>query len=226
VRAIDAAANVAAWQTWAASRIAGDTGPGVLPARLEWTQVPSLGPGEELLGDLDGRTVLELGCGAGDTTAYLASRGATAVGVDDAPAQIERARNRWGHIAGAVYVRAEAAVYLTRPGQSVDVIVSVFGALDFAAPDVLLPLIAARLRPGGRLAFSTIHPAQRAHLPLDRLRIDGGASVPVSRPLPAPAWWPTALAGCGLAIDLQLPVTALGDDAPRCLITTATKREP
>lgn len=224
MRAIDAAANVAAWQTWAASRVAGDTGPGVLPARLEWTQVPGLGPGADLLGDLEGQTVLELGCGAGDTTAYLASHGAHAVGVDGAPAQITRARNRWGHIAGAVYVRAEATVYLTRPGPLVDAVISVFGALDFASPAELLPLIAGRLRPGGRLAFSTIHPAQRAHLRLDRLPLDGGASCPVSRPLPNPGWWPAALADCGLDVDLHLPVTAPSDHDPKCLIITAAKK--
>jgi SAM-dependent methyltransferase len=114
-------------------------------------------------------------------------------------------------------------VYLTRPGPPVDVILSVFGALDFAPPELLVPLIADRLRPGGRLALSTIHPAQRLRLPLDRLRLDDGASVPIRRPLPSPAWWATALAGCGLDVDLQLPVTVPCDDVPRCLIVTATR---
>lgn len=220
---LDAAANIAAWQTWAASRLATGTAPGVLPARLEWTQVPGLGPGVELLGDLDGRTVLELGCGAGDTTAYLASLGAHAIGLDGAPAQIERARARWGHIVGATYVRAEATVYLTRPGPPVDVILSVFGALDFTSPELLVPLIAGRLRPGGLLALSTIHPAQRIYRPLDRLHLGDGASLPIRRPLPSPTWWVTVLAGCGLTMDLQRAITALGDDIPRCLIVTATK---
>jgi SAM-dependent methyltransferase len=220
---VDAVANVGAWQTWAASRAVGGTAPGSLPSRLEWTQVLGLGPGAELLGGIEGRAVLELGCGAGDTTAYLASRGARAIGLDAAPAQIERARARWGHVTGAVFVRAEATVYLTRPGPPVDVILSVFGALDWTPPEVLVPLIADRLRHGGRLALSTIHPAQRTRLPLDRLRLDDGASVPIRRPLPSPAWWATALVGCGLAVDVQLPVTAPGENAPCCLVIAATR---
>ena len=221
---IDAAANVAAWQTWAAVRLARGTAPGRLPGQLEWTQVPGLGPGAEILGDINGRSVLDLGCGAGDTTAYLASLGAHTVGLDAAPTQIERARARWGHVADATYVRAEAAVYLTRPGPPVDAVVSVFGALDFAPPDLLVPLIADRLRPGGRLALSTIHPAQRTRVPLDRLRLDDGTSVPIRRPLPSPTWWAEALADCGLDVDLQLPVTAPGDDVPSCLVVAATRR--
>ena len=218
----EAAANLAAWQRWGVHAAPQDTVPGVLPTRLELTQIPGLGPGDNLLGDVADRTVIELGCGAGDTTAYLAARGATVVGVDAAPAQIARARRRWGHIVGATFVLADAADYLSRPSAAVDIVLSVFGAADFAPPGRLLRGIADRLRPGGQLLISTVHPAQQTRLPLDRLRL-GAETMPIVRPLPDPAWWAVVCATAGLTRVQQIPVTAPGEDTPRCLIVSAIR---
>lgn len=59
----------------------------------------------ELLGDLAGRTVVDVGCGGGRAVAELAERGATAVGVDRDPEMIAVARERWPggefHVGGA-----------------------------------------------------------------------------------------------------------------------------
>ncbi|MEU7800069.1 methyltransferase domain-containing protein [Micromonospora arborensis] len=49
----------------------------------------------ELLGDLTGRTVVDVGCGSGRAVAELAERGAHAVGVDLDPEMIAVARERW-----------------------------------------------------------------------------------------------------------------------------------
>ncbi|WP_433510948.1 methyltransferase domain-containing protein [Nonomuraea sp. CA-143628] len=49
----------------------------------------------ELLGDLTGRTVVDVGCGGGRGVAELAERGARAVGVDLDPEMIAMARKRW-----------------------------------------------------------------------------------------------------------------------------------
>src|SRR5204862_3264235 len=43
----------------------------------------------------DGAPVVEVGCGPGHVTGYLAERGATATGVDLAPAMIDQARARY-----------------------------------------------------------------------------------------------------------------------------------
>jgi 2-polyprenyl-3-methyl-5-hydroxy-6-metoxy-1,4-benzoquinol methylase len=47
-----------------------------------------------LLGDLDGKTVLDLGCGAGENSVLLARLGATVTGIDISPKAIEVARER------------------------------------------------------------------------------------------------------------------------------------
>ncbi len=49
----------------------------------------------ELLGDLTGGTVVDVGCGGGRAVAEMAERGARAIGVDIDPEMIAVARQRW-----------------------------------------------------------------------------------------------------------------------------------
>lgn len=49
----------------------------------------------ELLGDLTGRTVVDVGCGGGRAVAELAERGVRAIGVDHDPDMIAAALRRW-----------------------------------------------------------------------------------------------------------------------------------
>lgn len=216
-------ANIAAWQQYAEAATTTDpVGPAAVPKRLEWTQFPGLGPGDEILGQLHDRTVLELGCGTGANAAYLAHRrGALVTAIDAAPAQIARAQARWTH-PHLSFGNHDAASILHERTWHVDSILSVFGALDFTEPGELLPLIARRLRPGGMLALATTHPAWT---PPDRLSLPrGGRTTRLSRPRPSLEWWSTALPEIGLPITRQQPVTAVGAPRPCCLIVCATKK--
>jgi SAM-dependent methyltransferase len=121
---------------------------------LNWTQYPDHGPDESILGDLQGRTVLELGCGTGCNLAHLSTLGATCAGVDIAPSQHGKAVARWGHLPGLTFHAAEATDYLNRTEGPFDVVLSIFGPVWFTDPEELLPLIRKRLSPGGVLAFS------------------------------------------------------------------------
>jgi SAM-dependent methyltransferase len=53
---------------------------------------------QRTLGDLKGKRVLHLLCGAGAATAALAELGAVATGLDPRPAALEKARERWPKI--------------------------------------------------------------------------------------------------------------------------------
>jgi SAM-dependent methyltransferase len=53
---------------------------------------------QRTLGDLKGKRVLHLLCGAGEATAAIAELGAEATGVDPRPAALEAARARWPKI--------------------------------------------------------------------------------------------------------------------------------
>ena len=79
-------------------------------ARLEWTRQPGTGPPPGILGDLTGKTVVELGCGSGHNLAVLATHhSATATGIDHDPAKVARARQLYGNIPGLQVIHADAA---------------------------------------------------------------------------------------------------------------------
>lgn len=117
-----------------------------------------MGPGDELLGDLAGHTVAELGAGAGHQAAYVASelKAVRVIAIDSSAAQHSRGRGLYEGVLGLDFVRDDAAAYLQDHPSSLDVAYSIFGALDFSDPQALLPAAAAALRPGGTLVFSTL----------------------------------------------------------------------
>ncbi len=125
--------------------------------RLEWTRQPGTGPPVTVLGDLRGRAVVELGCGAGHNLAVLAARhGAAATGVDHDPAKVARARQLYGRVPGLRVILADAVRYLdVLPAGSVDACLSIFGAFSFTdQPARLLEAAARALRQGGLLAVT------------------------------------------------------------------------
>jgi len=126
---------------------------------FNWTQYPDHGPVAELL-ELppDGR-VLDLGCGKGGNAAHLARLGMEATGIDVSAAQLQAARERWGLMPHLSLVRADALGYLGEAGRF-DAVYSVFGAVWFTDPALLLPAVRERLQPGGTLVFSQRPPVE------------------------------------------------------------------
>ena len=108
----------------------------------------------ELLGDIGGKTVLDLACGEGFYTRLLRRAGALQVtGVDVSAAMIELAEARERrHPLGCRYVRADAAAY--KPAEPVDLVVAAY-LLNYArTPRQLFRFCRTchdALRPGGRL---------------------------------------------------------------------------
>jgi SAM-dependent methyltransferase len=120
-----------------------------------------------LLPDVDGRRVLDLGCGAGQLAHHLAAAGAAdVVGVDVSERMLELARAGWAH--PRVAYRREAIEEVAFPPGRFDLIVSslAFHYVDDYAG--LITRIAGWLAPGGVLVYSTEHPIFTARLP------DGG----------------------------------------------------
>jgi SAM-dependent methyltransferase len=106
-----------------------------------------------VLGDVEGRDVVELGCGTAYFSAWLAKRRARPVGVDPTPAQLATARELQGEF-GLDFPLIEAvgeAVPL--PDASFDLVLSEYGASIWADPYRWIPEAARLLCPGGRLVF-------------------------------------------------------------------------
>ncbi|MFD8645298.1 class I SAM-dependent methyltransferase [Streptomyces zaomyceticus] len=105
---------------------------------------------------MTGARVLDLGCGSGGNLAHLTAIGADAVGVDISPVQLAKAHERWPHLD----VRQDTAEsFLATAPHRYAAVYSVFGAAWFTHPADLLPLVRARLQPGGVYAFSHNPPA-------------------------------------------------------------------
>jgi len=114
---------------------------------------------DELLGDVSGLRVADVGCGTGRTSQHLARRGAEVVGLDFSPRAIEAAA-REARDAG-LEVAFQCADVLqspdeTRQGQF-DIVLSLgcltLACADEAAFERALAHLVALLRPGGRLLF-------------------------------------------------------------------------
>jgi SAM-dependent methyltransferase len=107
-----------------------------------------------ILGDVTGKDVLELGCGAAHWSIHLAGTGARAVGLDITYHQLEHAKSV-SHTIPLVQGNAESLPF---PDESFDIVFSDFGAMTFADPVRTVPEAARVLRDGGLLAFSTDSP--------------------------------------------------------------------
>jgi SAM-dependent methyltransferase len=111
----------------------------------------------QALGELDGREVLELGCGAGQFGLSLVRSGARVTGIDNSEKQLEFARANVGDRMTLVHGSAEALPF---EDASFDVVCGDHGAMGFTDPRVVVPEVARVLRPGGRFAFSGLTPIE------------------------------------------------------------------
>jgi SAM-dependent methyltransferase len=103
--------------------------------------------------ELDGRDAIELGCGTGYVSAWLARRGARPVGIDNSEAQLTSARafqKEFGLEFPLIFGNAEKVPY---PDESFDVAISEYGASIWCDPYLWIPEAARLLRPGGELVF-------------------------------------------------------------------------
>jgi SAM-dependent methyltransferase len=106
-----------------------------------------------VLGDVNGLDVVELGCGTAYFSAWLAKLGARPVGVDITPVQLETARRRMAE-SGLEFPLLEADAGETGlPSESFDLVISEYGASIWVDPYRWIPEAARLLRPGGRLVF-------------------------------------------------------------------------
>jgi SAM-dependent methyltransferase len=106
-----------------------------------------------VLPDVDGLDVVELGCGTAYFSAWLAKRGARPVGVDITPAQLATARRLMTET-GIEFPLVEADAAVTGlPSESFDLVVSEYGASIWVDPYRWIPEAARLLRPDGLLVF-------------------------------------------------------------------------
>jgi SAM-dependent methyltransferase len=106
-----------------------------------------------VLPELEGKDVVELGCGTAYISAWLARRGARVVGLDPTPAQLETARRMQQELELEFPLIEASAEDVPLPDASFDLVVSEYGASIWADPYRWIPEAARLLRPRGTLVF-------------------------------------------------------------------------
>jgi SAM-dependent methyltransferase len=152
--------NRAQWNEWAAGYVASAerSWAAAEPTWGIWdlpeSEVGMLGPGG--VSRWSGRDVVELGCGAGYVSAWLARAGARVTGIDVSEAQLATARRLQGeHGLATIRFLQASAESVPLPDASFDLVVSEYGACLWCDPYLWVPEAARLLRPGGELAFLT-----------------------------------------------------------------------
>lgn len=122
--------------------------------------------------DMTGMRAIELGCGTGYVSAWMARRGAAVTAIDLSERQLATARRLAAEHGVQIDWIHGNAEKVPRPNASYDFAISEYGASLWADPEVWVLEAARLLRPGGRLAMLTNHPFVTLCAPLDGSNVD------------------------------------------------------
>lgn len=155
---------------WYASRVReGGAGEWAFPALLD------------LIGDIRGSQVCDLGCGEGRIARLLAERGADVVGVDLSTSLVEAARREEAaHPLGIRYLVDDARRLDTVPDARFDGVVCGLALMDIPDLEATLRAVHRILKPGGRFVFLITHPCFAAPYARLNARPDGTVSWEIS----------------------------------------------
>jgi SAM-dependent methyltransferase len=111
-----------------------------------------------VLGEIAGRDILELGCGAAQGSIQLARAGARPIGLDLSEGQLSHARRLLAQAGVHVPLVQASAEAVPMAAASFDIVFCDHGAMNFADPYRTVPEVARLLRPSGLFAFCHLSP--------------------------------------------------------------------
>ncbi|MEU3732271.1 class I SAM-dependent methyltransferase [Streptomyces sp. NPDC033538] len=201
-----------------------------VPSRIDWGFWPGIGPGAEVLGDLRGKRVLDVGSGPGHHAVHLArTYGAVVDGVDLSPTQHRRAMNDHGSEPGVRFLCADVADHLRR-AEPYD---AAYGLRTFACVDPrrLLPALRYGLVEGAPLVFSALHTDGDAQGPSDEVtarpefvRLRDEEPIPTRMWVLTPGLWETLLTEHGFTVEGYELLTAPDNGNPAVLQLVRARR--
>ena len=126
----------------------------ISPDRMAWGVWQIAEDEVRALPDVEGKDVLELGCGACQWSIALARRGARPVGLDVSARQLEHAGQLMAQAGVDFPLVHGSAEDVPLPDAGFDLVFADHGAFGFTDPYRTVPEAARLLRPGGDLVFS------------------------------------------------------------------------
>lgn len=117
--------------------------------------------------DMQGLRAIELGCGTGYISGWMARRGARVTGIDISAQQLATARHLNALHKAKIEFREDNAEALPDPDGSFDFAISEYGAAIWCDPHIWIAEAHRVLRPGGHLVFLGHHPLSVVCTPLN-----------------------------------------------------------
>ncbi|MER5949832.1 NUDIX domain-containing protein [Streptomyces sp. NPDC001904] len=202
------------------------------PTRLRWGFWDGVGPGDDVLGPLAGRRVLDIGSGAGHYAVHLATaHGALVDAIDLSPTQHRRAKGRFGDVPGVRFLHGDVIEHL-RQAVPYD---AAYGICTLAGidPHAVLPALRDGLRPGAPLVFSVLHTNFRGQSPSsdvaprrETVGLKGLAPLPVQTWVLTGAAWESLLNDYGFVVERTELLRAPEPDNPVVVQLLQARRRP
>jgi SAM-dependent methyltransferase len=151
------------WWDADAGRYLAEHGAYLGPADFLWCPEGLRESAARLLGDVRGRTVLEVGSGAAQCSRWLSGAGARVIATDISAGMLAASHRLDAELSTSVPCLQADARALPLATASIDIAFTAYGALPFVAEGRAIHAAVARvLRPGGRWVFSVTHPIRWA----------------------------------------------------------------
>jgi ubiquinone/menaquinone biosynthesis C-methylase UbiE len=144
-------------------------------------------PAQAFIDRLDikpGMKVLDVACGSGNLAVLAAKNGAVVTGIDIADNLIEAAKNRAAAEGLEITFEQGDAEDMPYPGDSFDLVITMFGAMFAPRPDVAAKELVRVCKSGGRIAMANWTPAGFAG---QMFKLSGKYLPPP--PMPSPVLW-------------------------------------
>ncbi len=203
-----------------------------VPHRIDWAFWPGVGPGAEVLGDLRGKRVLDIGSGPGHHAVHLArAHRALVDGIDLSPTQHQRATAEHGTEPGVHFICADVIEHLRR-AEPYDAAYGIrtFGCID---PHQLLPALRDGLTENAPLVFSALHTDSDGQSPSGTvapreqlIRLRDEEPIPTHMWVLTPQQWEDLLTEYGFTVEAVDLLRAPQDDNPVVIQLVRARRRP
>lgn len=122
--------------------------------------------------DMTGMTAIELGCGTGYVSAWMARLGATVTAIDNSERQLATARRLASEYQTDIDFLHGNAESVPRADATFDFAISEYGAAIWCDPEAWIPEAHRLLTPGGKLVFLGNSPLSMICTPMDGAPVD------------------------------------------------------